>query len=135
TGERSTYATGAQAPSTGGPGGDVLYLEDTPPPEVGGSPGQQLVRSAPDAGARTVLVGPGVYQRIHVARMSPDGKWVVFSATNGGPPQPQSQSPGHLDWLLFRPQIAHAHNVPWDLFILPSTGGAASRRTTLNEAQ
>ncbi|MFL5731756.1 MAG: hypothetical protein ACJ78Q_01035 [Chloroflexia bacterium] len=128
TGVRSTYTLGAQAPAMGGPGEDVLFLEDTPPKETGGSPGQQLVRAGVEG--RQVLVGPGEFQRIHTARMSPDGRWVVISATSGGP---RAGGPDLLGWLLLRPEVAYAHDVPWDLFLVSATGGKATRLTSLNE--
>jgi hypothetical protein len=130
-GVRTTTVLGAQAPSANEAGKSLIYFEDTPPLDPGGSPGQQLVRAGPDGSGRLVLVGPGLFQRIHVAKLSPDDKWVVFSATNGAPPRAGTQDP--LSWLLFQPVTVYAHDVLWDLFIVSSSGGEARRLTTLNE--
>jgi len=129
TGARSQFALGAQTPSGVAPDGKMLFFQDVAPVNPGDTPGQQLVygdgKSTP-----LVLVKPLTYPQMNSPAMSPDGKWVVFTAPNG------SSGEGRIDffqWLLFTPSTASAHDLPWDLFMVPASGGEITRLTTLDE--
>jgi len=136
SGQRSQEVPNAKMPTVGGPKGTLVYLEQLPSMSADGvNPAERLVRQE-TGGAGTppsVLVPENKYQKMYAPSMSPDGKWVVFAAINV-PPTP----PGGFDlfkWLLMEPTTAYAHGLPWDLFIVPASGGDATRLTTLNEDQ
>ena len=130
--ERKPYALASQRPATLASSDGLLVVEDTPAPDVGGTPGQQLSLVGSDGSRQAVLVGPGRYPQIYAPRMSPNGKWVVFSAPNGRPGT--KDGAGLLEWLLFLPQVASAHEIPWDLFIV-SSAGRVEQLTSMDEDQ
>lgn len=132
TGERSQVVPSARMPSSDGPGGDLLYLEDVVSPDAGVT-SQRIVRSSPDGSRRSVLVGGEAFQSVYGPRMSPDGKWVVFSALNA--PDPESGGFDPLRWLLLDLKVASAHVLPWDVYLVPATGGEVVRLTELKEDQ
>jgi Tol biopolymer transport system component len=126
--------------STGGPNGDVVYLEITPagPDTDPSTVPQRLIRSRPDGSNKKQLVGENAYGIMYAPQLSPDGKWVAFAATNS-PVQPTA-TPGSgfnlLKWLGIEPEIASAHIVPWDIYLVPADGSAApARLTRLDEDQ
>lgn len=136
TGQRSQVAANAKMPSVGGPKGTMVYLENLPAKSADGvTPLQRLVRQETgDASTGpSVLVPENTYQLMYAPDMSPDGKWVVFSAINVPPTPPGGFDP--FKWLLMEPETASAHGLPWDLFIVPASGGDSARLTTLNEDQ
>ena len=129
TGARAQVALGAQTPSNIAPDGKMLFFQDVEPANPGDTPGQQLV-SGDGKSNPQVLVKPNTFPQMLSPERSPDGKWVAFSAPNG------SSGGGHIDffrWLTFVPQTAYAHDLPWDLFMVPASGGETSRLTTLDE--
>lgn len=131
TGKRNAVVQGSQAPHVGA-SGEMLYLEDTVPSDAGGSPGQRLMLASPDNARESELVNDTTYQRMLAPHVSPGGTWVVFSAVNV-PPAKRSTGFDLFKWLLWEPEVASAHGNPWDLFLVPSTGGPATRLTTLDE--
>jgi hypothetical protein len=70
---------------------------------------------------------------MYAPSMSPDGKLVVFAATVEAVPGGSMLEP--LAWLGLQAAVARAHDVPWELFIVPSSGGTPSRITTMQEDQ
>jgi hypothetical protein len=134
TGAREQWLPSAEMPGTGGPGNDVLSLEEAPQAGSGElPPTQRLVRVSADGSSKSVLVNDNTYQLMYAPSMSPDGKWVVFAAIN--PPAPQASQFDFFRWLSLEPETASAHGQPWDLYLVPSTGGTATRITSLNEDQ
>lgn len=138
TGARQQWALGSQDPAVSGPGGGLFYFGDVAPKRPGDSISQELVYVA-DPGApdnptrRKILVEGHKYPEMYAPSMSPDGKWVVFSAVN----EKGFFDPDHgfLDWLLFKSRTAYAHDVPWELYLIPASGGEPAMLTTLNEDQ
>jgi hypothetical protein len=134
SGERTQVIPSAQMAAPGGPDNDLVYLEFVPTQDLdySSSPPQRLVKSDADGATRSVLVEETKYQSMYAPAMSPDGKWVAFAAVNtptgGARPDP-------LGWLLFQPGIAAAHDIPWDVYVVSSSGGEAVRLTTLDEDQ
>ncbi len=129
TGARSQVALGAQTPSNISPDGKMLFFQDVEPANPGDTPGQQLV-SGDGKSTPLVLVKPNSFPQMNSPAASPDRKWVVFSAPNG------SSGEGRIDffgWLLFAPETAYAHDLPWDLFMVPASGGEIVRLTSLDE--
>lgn len=100
--------------------------------ESGGG-GQRVVRANLDGTGKTALVEAQSQPNKYAPRLSPDGKWVVFSAPNG------ETLPGGafdiLEFFLLKPKSVYAHEMAFDAFIAPGGGGAAARLTTLNEDQ
>lgn len=128
--ERTQVVTGAQTPAIG-QRGDMAYLEDTPPKNPGDTPSQRLVY-IPDAAGRSVLVEGQTYLQMKAPAISPDSKWVVFSAPNGNAPKPEGTT-SLLQWLLIEPATAYAHELPWDLFMVATSGGKPIRLTEMDE--
>jgi hypothetical protein len=129
TNERTQVVLSAQTPAIGR-NGDMAYLEDVPPLKPGDTPGQRLVYM-PDGSKRSVLVEALTYLEMQAPAISPDSKWVVFSAPNGNAAKPESNN--LLRWLLFEPNTAYAHELPWDLFMVSTAGGTPIRLTTMDE--
>jgi hypothetical protein len=133
SGVRSQWVPSAQMPSAGGPVGDLVYVEDVPGAQLGGYTGRRVVRSDAAGADASVLVNERAYPDVYGPQMSPDGRWVTFSAIEAVPP-----SAGRFDffkWLLLEPSTAYAHEQPWDLYLVPAAGGAVTRLTTLKEDQ
>lgn len=136
TGAHSTWMPAAQMAASGGPDGDVAYLELVPaaPDADPSTVPQKLLVARPDGSQKRQLVGENAYGLMYAPRMSPDGKWVAFSATNT-PLLPRSSSFNLLKWLYIEPEVASAHVVPWDLYMVSSSGGTPMRLTKLDEDQ
>jgi hypothetical protein len=136
TGVRSPWLPAAAMPAPTGSGGELVYLEQVPNPE--GPVVQQRISIAdPDRGSQSVLVGESDFFDLYAPRTSPDRRWVVFAGvgmtTVNGDGHPDGFDP--LAWLTFRPRPASAHNFPWELYLVPASGGRPSRLTSLSEDQ
>jgi Tol biopolymer transport system component len=135
TGVHQTLMPSAQMASQGGPDGDIVYLEiapagpDTDPSTVP----QRLVRSHGDSSGKKQLLDEKAFGILYAPRLSPDGKWVIFAATNS-PIAPKSGF-DPLRWLGFVPETVSAHVVPWDIYLVPAEGGSPTRLTHLDEDQ
>lgn len=138
TGARSEWAKSARMPTTGGPDGDVVYLE-VAAGGVGGtgasSETHRLVRADQDGGGRVVLLDNIRAFTVVGPRLSPDGKWVIYASTvnTSSGSRSQSRSFDFFKWLLFEPEVAEAHGLPWDLFMVSTGGGTPVRLTTLGD--
>jgi hypothetical protein len=140
TGARSEWTKSARMPATGGPDDDVVYLEIVAAgaESSGGANSEthRLVRANRDGGGRVVLVDNIPAFSVIAPRLSPDGKWVVYASTvpvGGGSNGSQSRPFDFFKWLLFEPEVAEAHGLPWDLFMVSTGGGAPVRLTTLGD--
>jgi Tol biopolymer transport system component len=138
TGTRTEWVRNALSPSTGGPGGDVVYLEEVPGAESSEAATEhRLVRAKPDGSERTVLLDNAPAFTVVGPRLSPDGKWVAYASvvnTSGSLTLSQARSFDFFRWLLFEPEVAEAHGLPWDLFMVPASGGGKPvRLTTLGD--
>jgi hypothetical protein len=137
TGLRTEWARDALNPSTGGPGGDVIYLEEVPmtgSDAAQAATGHRLVRAKPDGTGRTVLIDNAPAFTVVGPRLSPDGNWVAFASVvnnSGNPTRSQARSFDFFRWLLFEPEVAEAHGLPWDLFMVPASGGGKPVRLTM----
>jgi hypothetical protein len=110
--------------------GTMVYVEETVDEGQGSVLRYRLVHKAGDAEART-LVEPGTFPAIYFPRPSPDGKWVAFAAVNRD--QLRSEKYDFWAWLTFQPRMAEAHGAPWDVYMVPTTGGEVTRLTTIND--
>lgn len=131
TGARSEWIASGLMPALTGSGNELVYMEEV---QVNFTK-QRIVRADPDSGRRSVLVSEETFVAMYGPRMSPDGKWVIFSATVGEQGVSGRREFDFLGWLLFKPQVVEAHDVPWDIYMVPATGGTPTRLTTLNEDQ
>lgn len=131
TGIRSQVAANAEMLSSDTPKGEVVYLETVL--GQGGSAAlslHKIVIADADGDNKRVLVSENEYPALYAPRISPDGKWLVFGAVNqSATPQPSGFN--LLKWLMLEPETAAAHGVPWELFIVPTTGGKPVQLTTL----
>ncbi len=132
---RSTWAASSHMLGNSESAGEVVYLEIVPADENTdpSSQPQRLTLAYEDGSGKHVLVPEKSYGLMYAPQLSPDGKWVVFSATNT-PPAPQSGF-NLLEWMGLAPQIAHAHVVPWDIYLVSTSGGTPTRLTRLDEDQ
>lgn len=133
TNEKNTIAAGAQMPAVHETSGGLVYLEEDTITGPNGSVGQKVVRANPDGTGKKLLVESQSQPNKYGPRLSPDGKWVAYSAPNG------EVLPGGafdlLEFFLLKPKSAYAHDAAFDAFIAPGSGGAPVRLTTLNEDQ
>lgn len=136
SGARTQWAPFATMPSCCDKSGRLAYLEDLPSNDPSGAipPGQQLMLSDPQGASSKVLVNDRAFQMMYAPSISPDGKWVAFGAINSPPPQSKLRF-DFFRWLLFMPETASAHGLPWDLYMVPTSGGQPIRLTTLDEDQ
>ncbi|MEO8287365.1 MAG: hypothetical protein ABI670_13150 [Chloroflexota bacterium] len=146
TGIREQWMPASQMPASGEANGDTVYLEYIQPrgnAEGLVAPPQRLMRADASGEKTTVLADENAFQLMYAPRMSPDGKWVVFGAINIPPPNqplpaPADTPPGGfnlLQWMGFEPTTAQAHGMPWDVYMVPATGGPGIRLTKLDEDQ
>jgi hypothetical protein len=140
TGERSVWMEQAQSPTAEGAGNQVAYLEYVPaPPDAEGliAPPQRLMVAGLDGKSPRVVLDENAFQAMYAPRMSPDGKWIAFAAVNVPPPDaaPQGALFDPLEWLGLKPHTASAHGLPWDVYLVPTSGGVAVRLTKLDEDQ
>ena len=137
-GRREQIVTSAHMPHLVGlPDGTVrmVYLEEVPSEEAiyTGSIFDRLVIADADGSNARTLVDIGRFPDMYAPRLSPDGKWVVFDAVNvpTGGGGATSGTPDFLKWLLFEPETASAHGLPWDLYLVSTSGGPVTRLTTM----
>lgn len=125
-------------PAPTGAGDEIVYLEELSEAErTSATTFQRITKAESDEGVRSVLVNNTDFYSLYGPRMSPDRKWVVFSAVAELLGKSDNKDTGFdlLKWLSFEPRSASAHDVPWDLFMVPAAGGEAKRITTLNDDQ
>ena len=125
--QREQVFTGAQRPATDHLGKGLVYLEDAPPADLGGTPREQLVY-VPDGGEPMILVPPGAFPKIQSPAISPDGKWVAFATYDSVAPEKGGYD--FFDWLLFKPKTAHAHDAPWDIYLVETKPNTQPVRLT-----
>jgi WD40 repeat protein len=157
TGARTPWQKDARMPSAGADGREIAYIErvSAPNADLSTQGVDRLVLVGPGDAQPRVLVTEKAYQAIQAPQLSPDGKWVVFSAINVPPsglqqlmPQGTTQQSGcdsrqepgcfllsAFRFLTFAPLTASAHGLPWDVFLVPAAGGNPIRLTQLNEDQ
>ena len=138
SGVRSQWISGGEMPGSGGPSGRMLYLEDAPDtgvdPSQAQAPGQQLVSVNADGSDKKVLVDNKMFVAMDYPTVSPDGKWVAFAAIylprKGG-----QQGFDLFAWLGLKPEMASAHGLPWDMFVVSMQGGTPIKISTMSDDQ
>lgn len=138
TGARKEWLRNAFMPETGGPGETIMYVEEIPDAGIatptGASPAMnRLVRSNADGSGRVVVIESFPAFSIIGPQMSPDGKWVVFSSPMpmGQGERKESRQRDFWSWLFFEPEVAEAHGLPWDLYMVSANGGQPARLTSI----
>jgi Tol biopolymer transport system component len=132
TGVRSHAVEDAEMAS-GGPEGELVYLENVKAQEAGTiSAGRRIVIAEADQSQKRVIISETQYPILYAPRMSPDGKWLVFASVNQSTP-PTPAGFNLLKWLMLEPETASAHGIPWELYIVPTAGGTPSQLTNLSD--
>ena len=86
-----------------------------------------VVANADGSNSRRVpLSAPGIPEVIDAPIFSPDGQSILFSA-----PEPSQSSQPNFFEQVMGIQVAKAHNVPSDWWVVPVTGGIPTRLTRL----
>jgi hypothetical protein len=148
TGVRQHWMPASQMAVNDVANGDTVYLQYVPVQNGGEgmvAPPERLMKANANAQSPSVLADETQFQLMYAPRMSPDGKWVVFAAINVPPVPVQPVAPtavptqgGGFDlfgWLGLAPNGAQAHGLPWDVYMVPASGGQAIRLTKLDEDQ
>jgi len=76
-----------------------------------------------------LLIARTVFPAVDAPLFTPDGQNIIFGAVSGGVSPPQLS---WVDWLT-GVQIASAHNVPSDWWMVPVTGGEPQRLTEISD--
>jgi Tol biopolymer transport system component len=127
TGARRTLVQNALLADMSGDGAQMVYLAS------GASQSEteliiprRLTLSAADGSNPRLLVRENQFQALHTPRLSPDGQWVAFAATNPGGWTP-------IAWFPALRPLGRANGVPWDIYLV-ATGGGPARRLTQVQA-
>ena len=133
SGTRTAVASSTLMLASNPVGDELVYLEDVLPQDASASAPlqQRLVRRTLRTGETRVLVDTQQYFLMDAPQISPNGRWVAFSAINSA--SPTGRGPDFLQWLFFVPRPAAAHGLPWDIYLVPLAGGTPMRLTMLDE--
>ena len=127
------WATGARVERLGADGTSRVLAEPGLAPSV--SPDGALFAYIRPEDTDRLVVGDaaGTWQRALVddpqfvslafPRFSPDGAWIAFSAAGGAASAPPTSS------LSLLTPVAHAHGIPWDIWIVRPDGSGLRRVT------
>jgi Tol biopolymer transport system component len=136
TGIRSQWIPSASQPAPTGAGEELVFVEELTDPD---NPYSRLniSKATSDEAPHTAVVPNSAFYDLYAPKVSPDGKWVVFAAaqTTSGKADNPSADFDFFSWLTFQPRTASAHNFPWDLYLVPASGGKIQRLTNLNDDQ
>jgi Tol biopolymer transport system component len=123
TGARRILAQNALLGHMSGDGAHLVYLA-TPPgqSETELILPRLLTLSAADGSNPRPLLPEDQFQALHTPRLSPDGQWVAFAATNPGGWLP-------IAWFPALRPLLGANGVPWDIYLVATAGGPARRLT------
>jgi hypothetical protein len=138
TGERAHWKDNSHNPAEGGTDGALLYLgtPDGGSAAAGAAAGVKLVREKPDGSLSQVLVDSSAYAAFYGPASSPDGSRVAFAAIEVPAEIPGGGGLDIIKWLTFQPEVASAHGLPWDLYMVPGNcGGKPVRLTNMSEDQ
>ncbi|HUS14823.1 MAG TPA: hypothetical protein VM536_07365 [Chloroflexia bacterium] len=131
-GTRTTLVPGARMVDVSRDGRQLVYMGALDAPaESSRPPTHTLVLAAADGSGPRVLVPDDMFGDVYAPRISPDGSQVVFAAVNpDGVP-----GGGLLERLGLAPLTAAANGVPWDIYLVATSGGTPQRLTHLNSDQ
>jgi hypothetical protein len=139
SGERTHWKDNSHNPVEGGSDGAIIYL-GTPTEgtdATGAAASVKMVREKPGGTLSQVLVDNPTFSAFYGPAASPDGSKVAFAAIEIPPVSPGSGNGFDvIKWLTFQPEVAYAHGLPWDLYLVPSNGGGTPiRLTNMSEDQ
>ncbi|MEK7215064.1 MAG: hypothetical protein AAB289_05675 [Chloroflexota bacterium] len=119
----------AQSPAVAPDGSRMLYLTTNPK-----TSSQILWTAAVDGTGAKTLVTDQDFTLLGFPRFAPDSKRVAFVGV-GGPPTPakpaKPPSGRAFPGGLLEPSSAHAHGVPWDLWVMNTDGSGLQRLTEM----
>ena len=119
---RQVLLSRAVSPAVSPDGGQLAFIRS--------DPSDQLVVRALDGGPERVSREDPSFIAVTCPRFSPDGAWIAFSAIADSPaPPPTPTSSGGLSFLLPATRVAHAHGLPWDVWLIHPDGSGLRRLT------
>lgn len=139
TEQRTQWKSSAHLPVWSGSSDAIVYLGDQA--AAGSDPnataGSAMVRAAASGGPATVLADNTTFTAFYGPAFSPDNTRVAFAAIEV-PPSGSVNNPvqSFFKWLLFQPDTAYAHGLPWDVYLVGADGKSkAIRLTSMQEDQ
>lgn len=129
SGARTRISDNALLPTVAADGSRIAYIVYSRSGETGG-----LWTANPDGTeARPVVPLPGAFISVASPRFSPDGRRIAFTASTSMGTAP-GQSPHRTVWRWpWQPQVARAHGLPLDVWVVAVGGGTPERLTHLTE--
>lgn len=126
---RRTVVPNAHSPAISPDGARLVYLTTNPQTYA-----QTMWSAAPDGSGAKAIIPERDFTLMAMPRFSPDGKRIAFSAVGGpqGAPGPTPAPPGRTQRPWFEPPVAHAHGVPWELWVANADGSGIARLTAMN---
>lgn len=127
--ERSVVIEQAQTPTLSADGQHLVYMSLSDPAQW-----MKLMVAQPDGSNPQPLLPDQTFQALAGPRFAPTGNQLVFSAVPKNAPTPSGASRDPFDLLgWLRPRTAHAHGVPWDLWMVNADGSNLRQLTQLKE--
>ncbi len=123
-----TVVANAQSPAVSPDGKFLAYLTV----DQQGSPTKLWVGRADGTGARDILAGQK-YTYVRAPHFAHDSGRIAFGAFGGPPAAPAKASREPDDQGPFRPAIAEAHGIPWEIWTVQPDGAGPRRLTHVQE--
>lgn len=126
--QREEIIAQGRSPSVSADGSRIAFLMDDQ------TTGLEVIAVATLSGddIRPLFAG-GTYQVLTAPRFAPDGQQIAFSGVTEIPNQ-QGSTPQRSDPLAwFRPRVAAAHGIPWEIWLIKVDGSGRERLTDLQE--
>jgi Tol biopolymer transport system component len=129
SGAATIVAQRGNGPSAAPDGKNLIYVGEDP------AQGPDLRVLRLDGSGEMSVVPAGEFAGILAPRVSPDGSTIAFSGAQIPRPLAPPKAAGPLEALaaLVAPRPALAHGLPWEIFVVPTAGGATKQLTLFAE--